>query len=211
MRYAISNRIKPFLNPTNHFLGLKGNLEAFGRLLQCRTGHAYTEEFRQSFIRLSADPTTCPCDGDILETRNHILRDCPRYHRHRKLLAKASRGLSLASLLGTKLGIAALSEFLIKSGAFSRTGTPVASPTIPLFESEPEPDMDQIFPQDDGRPGCQWAPHKYDNLSPYSLADPHYFHFSLFPPLWVPKSWHNYTYGFYIVCFSITTLVVPPS
>ena len=98
----------------------------------------------------SPDPNSCPCDNEITETRNHILRDCARYNRHRKILVKASRALSLSVLLGTKDGIEALSEFLIKSGAFSRTGTPHTNPTAPLIENEPEPNMEQELEEDEG-------------------------------------------------------------
>jgi hypothetical protein len=149
-RFAIANRIPPSLNPTKHFVHLKSNREAFGRLLQCRTGHTYTGEFRQSFLPLSPDPNSCPCDNEILKTRNHILRECPRYNRHHRILVKASRALALSVLLGTKDGIEALAEFLIKSGAFSRTGTPPTNYTPPLLENEPEPNMDQELTQDDG-------------------------------------------------------------
>ena len=149
-RFAIANRIPPSLIPTKHFLHLKSNREAYGRLLQCRSGHAYIGEFRQSFLPQSPDPNSCPCDNEIIETRNHILRDCPRYNRHRKILVKASRALSLSVLLGTKEGIEALSEFLIKSGAFSRTGTPHTNPTAPLIENEPEPNMEQELEEDEG-------------------------------------------------------------
>ena len=149
-RYAISNRIKPSLNPTHHFLNLKSNRETFGRLIQCRMGHSYTGEFWQSFLPLSPDPSSCPCDNDILETRTHIIRECPRYNHHRKILVKASNSLHLPTLLGTKVGITALSEFLLKSGAFSRTGNTLANPPPPLLDNEPVPNMDQDFVEDDG-------------------------------------------------------------
>ena len=96
-RFAISNRIQPSLNPSKHFQDLKDKREVFGRVLQCRTGHAYTGEFHQTFIPLSPDPTSCPCDNETLESRNHILRDCPRYEQHRDILKKASKYLFLPS------------------------------------------------------------------------------------------------------------------
>jgi ribonuclease HI len=149
-RFAIANRIKPSLSPTNHFLSLKSNREAFGRLLQCRTGHSYTGEFRQSLLPLSPDPTSCPCDIDLLETRTHIIRDCPRYNRHRRILVNASHSLYLPTLLGSKEGISALAEFIIKSGAFSRTGKTYTISNPPCFDNEPIPNMAQDFPDDDG-------------------------------------------------------------
>ena len=133
-RYAIANRIQPSLNPTKHFQLLKDQREIFGRVLQCRTGHAYTGEFRQFFLPLSPDPTSCPCDNETLETRTHILVDCPRYDEHRGILEKASKHLSIPVLLGTTKGITALAKFIQKSGAFSRTGTPP-----PYLINEPVP------------------------------------------------------------------------
>jgi hypothetical protein len=56
----------------------------------------------------------------------------------------------MPTLLGTKDGIAALSSFLTKSGAFSRTGTTPTKPTQPLLANEPEPDRDEVLVYDDG-------------------------------------------------------------
>ena len=49
-RFAIANRSLPSLRPAQHLLSLKSNRETFGRVLQGRTGHAYTGEFRQTFL-----------------------------------------------------------------------------------------------------------------------------------------------------------------
>jgi ribonuclease HI len=132
-RFAIANRLLPSLKPTHHFITLKGNRELFGRTLQCRTGHTYTGEFRQE-LSLEGQHE-CPC-GEHIETREHILLECPRYNRSRHILEKASREISLPTILGTKKGIAALSEFLMVSGAFSRS---------PSFDKEPDPDDDAYY------------------------------------------------------------------
>ena len=153
-RYAISNRMEPSLNPTKHFRDLKDNREVFGRLVQCRTGHAYTGEFRHTFLPLSPDPINCPCDNATLETRSHILCECPRYNEHRKMLEKASKHLSLPVLLGTNRGIKALAKFLAKSGAFTRTGNLPNAPLPPTLANEPIPnltlEMNPILIDDDG-------------------------------------------------------------
>jgi hypothetical protein len=141
-RFAIANRLKPSLNPTKHFVNLKDNREVFGRVLQCRTGHAYLGEFRRTFLPNSPDPHTCPCDDDTPESRAHIILDCPRYAQHRDILEKASKHLALPTILGTSKGISALAEFIQKSGAFSRTGTPPSIPQPPSPEDEPIPNMD---------------------------------------------------------------------
>ena len=136
-RFAIANRFPPSLKPTHHFIQLKNDRELFGRVLQCRTGHGYTGEFRQSF-NLEAR-YSCPC-GEHLETREHILRDCPRFNLFRHHLEKASPQISLPTILGTKAGILALIEFLKASKAFSRPGL---HPTQPHFDQEPTPPPDE--------------------------------------------------------------------
>ena len=153
-RYAIANRITPSLNPTKHFQQLRCKREIFGRVLQCRTGHAYTGEFRQTFLPSSPDPTHCSCDEEILETRTHILLDCPRYNQYRRILEKASPYLSLPVLLGTEKGISALAKFIQKSGAFTRTGAPPTIPQPPSLINEPipiiNPPNNPTFAEDDG-------------------------------------------------------------
>jgi hypothetical protein len=116
-RYAAANRLPPSLKPTPHFRHLKNDRELFGRLVQCRTGHAYTGEFRRSFIPHTDEPITgtCPCDNETLQTREHILRECSRYTQHRNILRKTSQSLTLTDILGTKEGILALTTFLKKS------------------------------------------------------------------------------------------------
>jgi len=141
-RYAVANQFPPSLKPTPHFQQLKDNRELFGRLIQCRTGHSYTGEFRQTFLPHSEDPTNCPCDNETLQSREHILRECTRYSQHRKILRKISPTISLQTVLGTKDGIQALITFLKKSGAFTRTGTTKQPYTAPTFEDEPEVDSD---------------------------------------------------------------------
>ena len=137
-RYAISNRLKPSLKPTKHFKDLQNKREVFGRVMQCRTGHSYTGEFRRTFLPLPPDRTSCPCDAGTLETRSHILQECPRFAQHREILKEVSRDIALPEILGTKEGITALAEFIQKSGAFTRNGQPPNPPQTPNFENEPE-------------------------------------------------------------------------
>jgi hypothetical protein len=142
-RYAIANRFKPSLNPTPHFKSLKNSREVFGCVIQCRMGHSYTGDFRRSFIPLLQDPTTCPCDNQTLETREHILRECTRFSHHRDILEKASSTVALPEILGTKEGISALSDFLKKSTAFTRTGSIPTKTLPPTFDNEPEQPTDE--------------------------------------------------------------------
>ncbi|PBK71072.1 hypothetical protein ARMSODRAFT_883989, partial [Armillaria solidipes] len=50
----------------------------------------------------------------------HIIRECPRYETERGTLRKVSRSLYLPDILGTKDEIAALSEFIERTGQFTR-------------------------------------------------------------------------------------------
>ena len=135
-RFAIANRIPPSLNPTKHFTELRNQREVFGRLVQCRTGHAYTGEFRKQFFpEKSVD---CEC-GEELQTREHIIRACDRYEAQRTKLRTEYRELALPELLGTPKGIAALSEFIRGSGAFTFTGERYTPRDLPTFFEEPEP------------------------------------------------------------------------
>jgi hypothetical protein len=127
------------VKPTKHFLNLKERREVFRRLVQCMTGHAYTGEFRHTFLPHSTDTTACPCDNKTLESRNHILRECPRYKNHRGILRKTSRSLALSTILGTVEGVTVLAKFIAKSGAFSRTGSVIPSQTVPRQDLEPDP------------------------------------------------------------------------
>lgn len=95
-RFAIANRLEPHQS-------LKSNLEVFGCVLQCRTGHAYIEESRQSFLPLSLDPITCPWDNE-----------CNRMPQVNPPPEHTEDTYHIESFLGTKNGIAAHSEFLSK-------------------------------------------------------------------------------------------------
>jgi hypothetical protein len=85
-----ANRIKPKSKPSNMFKEL--GCEVFGRVVQCRTGHGYIGEY---YKRIYADKEVeCPC-GEEIQMREHILRDCPRYDKHRHILEDVSRDIAL--------------------------------------------------------------------------------------------------------------------
>ncbi|KAJ3879575.1 hypothetical protein F5051DRAFT_325587 [Lentinula edodes] len=89
--------------------------------MQCRTGHAFLGEYYSQFV--PNKNVDCPC-GEELQTREHILRACPKYEDFRYILRKASEDICLKDILGTSEGIEALTEFLKESGAFTATGKP---------------------------------------------------------------------------------------
>ncbi|KAJ7621798.1 hypothetical protein DFH06DRAFT_991444, partial [Mycena polygramma] len=75
-----------------------------------------------------------------LQTRKHLLHECPRYEGQQHNLREVSRDISLPEILGTKKGIEALAEFLDKLGAFTKPGVPQNEQTLPSFDNEPEPE-----------------------------------------------------------------------
>ncbi|TDL23410.1 hypothetical protein BD410DRAFT_787235 [Rickenella mellea] len=139
-RFAAANRIRPSLKTTPHFQNLEMKREVFGRLVQCRTGHSYTGEYYSKFV--PSENVDCPC-GEPYQTREHILRECKRYSAHRHILRETSRDIHIPTILGTKKGIAALSDFLQESGAFTKTGYPRA-PRKP-----PEPCAERAGPDEE--------------------------------------------------------------
>ncbi|PBK80462.1 hypothetical protein ARMGADRAFT_949655, partial [Armillaria gallica] len=108
----------------------------FGRLIQCRTGHAHVGEYYELFNIPEA--TDCEC-GERLQTREHIIRTCPRYSGYQQILREGSQNLIMCDLLGTTEGIEAVASFLAESGAFTKTGNPRREVGMPLWEDEPEP------------------------------------------------------------------------
>jgi hypothetical protein len=60
-------------------------------------------------------------------------------HEHeRGKMRKVSRDIWLPTILGTKTGIIALTDFLQKTTAFTRNGQHHKTPPLPLFYDEPE-------------------------------------------------------------------------
>ncbi|KAF8206201.1 hypothetical protein K438DRAFT_1714509 [Mycena galopus ATCC 62051] len=124
----------------SRFKELSGKREVFGRWIQCRTGHGFTGEFYNRFI--FSEDVDCPC-GEVFQTREHLLCECPQYEGQRHILREASRDLSLPDILGTKEGVAALAKFLEESGAFTKTGKARREPELPVFADEPDPQSDE--------------------------------------------------------------------
>ena len=128
---------------------LEKKREVFGRLMQCRTGHGYIGEYYAKFV--PTENVDCPC-GKNFQTREHILRDCPRYEAHRHTLREFSEDISIPEILGTTKGITALATFIEESGAFTKSGEPRKTWSAPTWENTPDtPDSDS---EEDG--GERW-------------------------------------------------------
>lgn len=95
-----------------------------------------------------AEPVDFSCGTDY-QTRAQILQECPRYQKWRHLLQDVSPQISIPEILGIREGIAVLSAFIQKSGAFSKTGELRAPPTTPLLEDEPDVEKDDLIPDED--------------------------------------------------------------
>ncbi|CAK5262301.1 unnamed protein product [Mycena citricolor] len=108
--------------------------------------HGYTGEFYRRFN--IPEDTDCPC-GEALQTREHILRECPIYDNERPIIRATSANFGLTEMMGTKEGIVALAEFLQKSGAFTKSGRVWKDREIPILEDEPEPDISDDEEEDE--------------------------------------------------------------
>ncbi|KAG6833110.1 hypothetical protein H0H87_011218 [Tephrocybe sp. NHM501043] len=95
--------------------------EVFARATQCRTNHAFIGEYYSKFV--PSEPIGCPCGG-WLQTREHIIKDCPRYEEKRQLFRDVDEEIELKTRLGTNKGLKALAKFIEKTGAFTKSGNP---------------------------------------------------------------------------------------
>ncbi|KNZ77791.1 hypothetical protein J132_03850, partial [Termitomyces sp. J132] len=127
--FAIANRLKPQWKPREHVQHTPR--EVFSRLTQCRTKHTFVSEYYARFV---PDETTgCTC-GIQPQTREHIIRKCPRYNEYRGILEEVDAQMELGTLLGTKKGLEAVTKFLAKMGTFTKTGN--------RHERKPRPEID---------------------------------------------------------------------
>ncbi|KAF8573960.1 hypothetical protein K439DRAFT_1297246, partial [Ramaria rubella] len=69
----------------------------YGLVIQARTGHAFTGEYYATNV--PSNETGCPC-GAALQTRLHILRNCPRHSEYRHILDEAVPSGHIADILG---------------------------------------------------------------------------------------------------------------
>jgi len=82
--YQASKVLHP--NPIPDQIMKQTPLELSGRLNQTLTGHGYHGEYYHRF-NIPDNPTNCFCSGTpILQSRDHIIRDCPMYDEGRPTL-----------------------------------------------------------------------------------------------------------------------------
>jgi hypothetical protein len=122
----------PTTRSQKYLRDLKGKRAVSSRITQVITGHAFSGEYYRRFV--PSESVACPC-GKNLQTREHILRECPLHEHARHHLRKVSGTLSLPVLLGSPKGLAAVASFLNSSAAFVKTSTrpePAPLPTATL-------------------------------------------------------------------------------
>jgi len=131
--FALADVIPPSIAPNAIFRSTPREL--FGRVTQTITGHGYTGEYYQRFI--PTESPWCSCTDETtdptLQTRHHIICECPRYEPFRNILRKRHPNLhahnfSLRPLFDPRNGLHDLIQFMRKSGAFTKTGAPRPDP-----------------------------------------------------------------------------------
>lgn len=143
--FGPADRLPPSWKPKRYFQETKR--EVFGRVVQCRTGHAFIGEYYSKFV--PTETVRCRC-GTAYQTRAHLLRECELYEDHRGILRDFSPQIVLPDVLGTENGIAALAGFLEKSGAFTKTGRPRAEPSEPALDDAEDEEDDDATEWSDG-------------------------------------------------------------
>jgi hypothetical protein len=89
--------------------------------------HSYNNYYYNRF-NIEHD-LTCLC-GDVLPpepssfVQNHILQVCDEYclRKHQHILCKVSQDSHIPILLGSAKGLLATAQFLLKTGAFTKSG-----------------------------------------------------------------------------------------
>ena len=100
--------------------------EIFRRITQIISRHGYLGEYYLTFVH--SESPWCSCTDEIsnpvLQTREHILYECPKYDHHRYLI----NDRPLRSLTNPKEGLQDFIKFLKKTGAFTKIGPPLPDP-----------------------------------------------------------------------------------
>jgi hypothetical protein len=118
----------PTTRSQKYLRDFKGRRAVSSRITQVITGHSFCGQYYRRFV--PSESVACPC-GKKLQTREHILRECPLHNHARHHLQEVSGTLSLPVLLGSPKGLAAVARFLDSSAAFIKTSTRPAPAHLP--------------------------------------------------------------------------------
>ncbi|KAJ3513810.1 hypothetical protein NMY22_g14930 [Coprinellus aureogranulatus] len=108
---AVADRIVLSLEATKHARMLFFERKLYVRIVQARTGHAYTSEFRRRSP--SAHPATAPVTTLLSNSAKTSSCTLPMVYLHSGLLWGVSSGIDLSEILVTLDGILTLEEFLM--------------------------------------------------------------------------------------------------
>jgi len=109
------NRLPPSRAGSHAFRTL--DRRTIGTVTQARTGHGHVGEYYQ--IHNISEPISCPC-GAATQTHEHIAFDYHLSSPHWHIVEEEAPDYQLTTLLGTREGIQALTEFVRESGAFQK-------------------------------------------------------------------------------------------
>ncbi|KAI4294017.1 hypothetical protein GGG16DRAFT_37415, partial [Schizophyllum commune] len=88
------------------------------RIIQTILGHGFRGDYYARFV--PSESPACPCGTAPIQTRDHILSECPLYEHGRHHLRAVSPSLSTPIILGTHAGLKALSLFISTTNAFAK-------------------------------------------------------------------------------------------
>ncbi|KAF8638467.1 hypothetical protein AX17_002178 [Amanita inopinata Kibby_2008] len=88
-------------------------------IIQVILGHGFFSQYYNWFVP-SEDPA-CHCGTANIQTRDHILIECPDFELFHHILHKNNANISPYFILGTKSGLTALTNFLAKLNTFSKS------------------------------------------------------------------------------------------
>jgi ribonuclease HI len=128
--FEASQSLHPHLRPPKWFKNL--DRQTWSRVTQFATGHGYTGEYYNRFVK--SNDTFCSCTPPgwpghpVFHSRVHIIKDCPFYAFPRAFLEKTAtrvchQGWSIGKLLLPQ-HIEHFIQFLSKSGAFTKGHAP---------------------------------------------------------------------------------------
>jgi hypothetical protein len=122
---ATALSLAPSAKLTRFHQSFNGPRETHTRIMQILLGHSFCGEYYSRFV--PSESVECPC-GHPIQTRTHIITECPLLEPHRHHLRTASHPLSLPILLSTKTGLKALAKFISASHAFSKSASSTPAP-----------------------------------------------------------------------------------
>ena len=87
------------------------------RLIQVILDHGFFGEYYSRFV--PTEDVDCPC-GELIQTLQHVLYDCPLHNEARTRMYEVSGPLHPSCLFGTVPGLRAIASFLSSSSAFRK-------------------------------------------------------------------------------------------